>query len=886
MKLLRRLRYWLDRSGRANSLSEEMQAHLEFKIDELVSRGLTYEEAASAARREFGNRTLIAETSRAIWIARYWTDLVQDLRYALRSLKQQPGFTVVAVLSATLGIAACTTVFSIANAALFRSLPLADAERVLSISRADHGKAGNTMSHPHFQEIRKAKTLESVAAYFPLVPASIAAKQDPRRHWGWLVSANYFQTVGVQPVLGRMFDPEKDDILGGSPTVILAHHVWQGRYNGDPEILNKPILFNGEQVMVAGIAPPGFRGHETALVADFWVPMSMFPRLALSRPDANGKLNGANHQWLMSVARARSGVTLESVKAELDVIAKRCQTEYPSEEKDWGFHAERAGMVNPGLRSLIQAFFSLLLAVTVLVLVIACANIANLLLARSSVRQREIATRLAIGASRWRLIRQLLVESLVLSGTGGAFGIVLAYWATAAIGKFSLPLPIPIDLAIAIDWHVMVFCAALSIVTGVLFGLVPALRASRQDLTASMKGSAGAVLGSNRFGMRNGLVILQVAVCVVLLTTAVLFLRSLGSVASMPLGLNTNNVLLVGVDPDLNGYTPQKAKEFLTRVTDSIRSLPGVESASYTNLVPLSLAGNSGGFRNGPADQAQKMSAQIAMIGPRYFETLDIPILRGEDFARAGEGRERVIIVNQFLAGKLFPSAEALGQQIWDGTRPYRIVAVAANSKSRNVGEEQRAQVYLPATQAYGETEAMIGMTLLIRTRSNPEALAPAIRREIQAIDPALAIFDVRSFDDHLQNAFLMPRLAALLFGLCGAMGLIIATIGLYGVISFLVARRTKEMGIRMALGARPGEVVLLVLRAGLTVALTGILIGGVLAFGAAAAARSLLYGVSPSDPLTFTAVPVFLLAVAAGACAAPALRASKLSPLRTLRYE
>jgi len=870
-----------------------MESHVAFRVDELMANGeMTLHEAEAQAHREFGNRTQIAEDSRSVWIASIWTDLVQDARYTLRNLARQPGFTAAGILSAGLGIAACATVFSLANVALFRTPPIGQPDRVAMITRGERNQPGDTMSYPFFREIRKqSRTLQFVSAYFPIIPASITAGSDPRRHFGWLVSANYFQTIGVQPVLGRAFDPAKDDEPGAPSAVVLAHHVWQSRFQSNPSILNEPILFNGERVQVVGIAPPGFRGHEVALVADFWVPMSMLPKLAFGRNDHDNRFGAADSNWVFLVGRMHEAVALSAVQSELRVIAENCKRLYPGDsdrDREWSFSAESSGQIAPVLRTLLKTFFSLLLGITGLVLLIACANVANLLLARAASRRREIATRLSIGASRGRLIRQLLTESLILAGAGGVLGVALTALAAAAIGMLRLPFPLPIDFTVPVDSHVLVFSVVLSMITGVGFGLFPALRASRVDLHSAMRDEPDQIPGWRRFGAKNGLVVLQVAVSMILLITAALFLRSLESASQMKLGLDPRNILMVGVDPDLNGYTPEKAKELLVRLTSSIQSLPGVKNASYTNLVPLSLAGNSTSYRAKPGEDAERMIAQIAMVGPGYFDTMGIPILRGEDFGREASNGERVLAINQFMAEKLFPGEDALGRRVFDGGgTPHRVVAITGNSKARSVGEEQRPQVYRPVSQNYGAQEAIIGMTLLVKTNgADPADLAPAVRAQIQAADPALAIFDVRTFDEHLLNAYILPRAAAFLFGLCGLMGLLIATIGLYGVISFLVARRTREVGIRMALGARPGEVLRLILRSGMTLALTGCGIGLVLSLVAAAAARSLLYGVSPTDPLTFIAVPAFLVGVALAACAIPAIRASKVNPIRTLRYE
>ncbi|MGH9659384.1 MAG: ADOP family duplicated permease, partial [Bryobacteraceae bacterium] len=695
-KWVRRWRYWRSQTERDRLLAEEMRAHLDLHIEELRNQGIPSDEAETLARRRFGNLTLAREEARAVWIARWAQDLHQDARYAARSVRREPGFAAIAILSAALGIGACSTIFGVANFALFRSLPIDQPERLVSISAARHNQPGTPLSYPEVQDLGARATLDGVAAVFPMVPANLGPAAEPQRQWGWLVTASYFDVLGLRPHLGRTFSAASDDQPGAPGVIVLSHNLWRNRFGGDPGAVGREVDFNGHKVTVIGVAPPGFRGHEVALTADFWIPLSMLDRIAFPKGGYQ-QLSKRHSRWLMTVARLRPGVSSDAARADLAVLSAQLLKQFPKENKDWTFHVERAGQLNPALRKMVMVFFTLVLAVAVGVLLIACANVANLLLARSASRRREIATRLAVGASRGRLVRQLLVESTLLALAGGAGGLVLAVWGASAISSFQLPIQLPVDLTIAIDTRVALFAAALSVVTGVAFGLVPAFHATRQDLTTALKNAPVAVAAWRRFGLRNLLVVTQVAMSMLLLIASGLFLRSLTSAESMDLGMRTRNVLFVAVDPVLNGYTPERTRVFFDTLTRRLEALPGVRSASYTNLLPLSLASARSGFsaddRRSEPD-SRRINAQHAMIGPRFFETLEISWLRGRDFAAERPDGEKVVIINEALARRAFAGQDPIGRRIYEGDDAYRIVGLVATSKGRTVGEDAEPQVF------------------------------------------------------------------------------------------------------------------------------------------------------------------------------------------------
>jgi predicted permease len=885
----RRLRYLLNSGERARLLREEMKIHLEMKTQELMEDGMTESDARSAARRQFGNSTLRQEESRGTWIARWWSDLAQDTAYAARTLRKQPGFAAVAVLSAALGIGACSTIFGIANFALFRPLPVSDPARLAGVSGKDltMGKIGLSISYPDLEDLRQAHSFQGITAFFQFMPASISSHGEPQRYWGSLVTANYFDIVRPAFVVGRGFDAAKDDRKGEAPVVVLSHQLWRSRFGSDAAIVGQRIELNNRKVTVVGVTGPGFRGTEAMFFSDFWLPFSMLDSL-VEVGMGGDRLHDRGSQWLIAAGRLRDGVSEQAAASEIAVIGQRLRSAYPAADKDRGFHIERAGQVNPYFRKMIVVFFLMLLGVSILVLCTACANVANLLLARASARQEEIATRLAIGASRGRLIRQLLTESVMLALLGGIGGYAIAQLGAGILGWSRIPLALPVDFSVSLDYRVMLFCTALSALTGVVFGLVPALRATRPQLTGALKGERMQLGQSRRLGLRNLLVVAQVAICMVLLICSGLFLRSFYSASNIDTGFAHRNLLMMSFDPSLNRYSPSETRRILDAMLEGTRAIPGVESVSLGSSVPLSMEGTRNTFV--PEDKisdAEKngIPADIYSIAPRFFETFGIRMIAGEDF-RPGVPAEDIAIVNQALADKAFPRRNPVGRRIFYYGRMVRIIGLVATTKSRSIGEDPHPCLYLPMAKDLRGNDSLTGMTLVLRTRGDPAGYAPRVRQTIRDIDPTLAVFDVRTMDTHLSQALFLPRVAAFLFGLAGCMGLLISTIGIYGVVSFAVARRTKEIGIRMALGAKRAQVLGMVLKQGFMLTISGAALGLGVSLALSRMAASLLYGVSPTDTLTFILVPIFLLLIALMACLAPAQRAASLNPIRALRYE
>jgi predicted permease len=887
---LRRLSYWLHSGDRARLLREEMETHLEMKAAELRDSGLTESEARDAARRQFGNLTMRQEESRDAWIARWLKDFIQDLQIAARTLRKQPGFAVVAVLSSALGIGTCSLIFAIANFALFRPLPVSEPSQLMSVTARNlvRGKIGQPLSYPDFEDIRQSHSFQSTSAIFQFMPVIISSNGEPKRYWGSVVTANYFQTVRPAFALGGGFDPARDDRKDGPPVVVLSNKMWLSRFNSDPGMIGRIIDLNNRKVNVIGVTGPGFQGTEGLFSCDLWLPFSMFDTLAEAAGLSRDRLQDRGAQWLLAAGRLRDGINANAALAEISVIGSRLQAAYPATNKNRGFHIEQAGLVNPGLRKLLVLCFFLLLGAAVLVLGASCANIANLLLARSLARQKEIATRLAISAGRWRLIRQLLTESMILALLGGAGGYALSYLGVRTAGQLRIPLALPVDFTISLDYRVILFCIALSGFTGVAFGLVPALRATRFDLVSALKEEHAQGGTARSFSLRNILIVAQVTISMVLLIGSGLFMRSLLSAYRIDPGFTQRALLLLAFDPNLNHYTTTETRQIVDTILERTGAISGVESACLTSSVPLSLAGTQGGFvpdDRVPDEENGFIPADIYSISPRFFETLGIRMLEGEDF-RSGAVGEDIVIVNQAVADRAFPGQNPVGRRILYAGKMCRIIGLVATVKSRSIGEDPRPCLYLPIARNLRGNDSLTGINLVLRTRGNAAGYAPVVRQTIRGIDPTLSVFDIRTMESHLSQALFFPRAIAWLFGAVGLMGLLISTIGLYGVMSFTVARQGREIGIRMALGARRIQVIGMILRQGLLLTVIGSTIGTGLALGLSRVAASMLYGISPTDMATFSGVTLFLVLVASMASLVPALRAASIDPNHILKHE
>jgi predicted permease len=816
-------------------------------------------------------------------------NLVQDIRYTIRTLLWAPGFSFVVILSIALAFAANATVFSVANGLLWGVLPVRDPGRMVMFSE------GESFSYPDYLDYRdqtSAIFADGVAAHFPLIPASIGGKGEPERVWGQSVSGNFFPTLDVPMTLGRSILPE-DDTAARGHVVVLSSGLWRRRFGADPSILNRDVALNGQHYTVVGVAPPGFYGVDRGIVSEFWVPLAVSEEIMPDLTADGSAIDKRDNQWLMLDARLKPGVTRARAALLVNVVKKRLDDAFHKDDKTHEkVTLQQAGGLIGGSITPAFTLMAVLMIVVGLVLLVACANVANLLLARATGRQKEIAIRLAIGAGRRQLVRQLLIESFLLALAGAAVGFLLAAVSARAISSFKLPLPFPIAFDFNVDWRVALFTLGLSVITALVFGLVPALRASRPDLVGSLKDGPAGFGRASRSRMRNTLVVVQVSLSLVLLTTAGLFLRSLGNASSIDIGFKPANLLIMSVDPKIQNYSHDKTAQFLTQLRDRVSALPGVRSVSFVGIVPLSIGAAENKFGVDPAKgrPAQNVIALVNTIGAGYFQTMGIPLVRGRDFTpqdvTSNLGGQPAAIINQTMAAHLFPGQDPIGRTLRQDKATYTIIGVVRNSKSRTIGEKPSDAAYLFLNAAPEKATSFFGTTILVKTSMDPRVLESSVRQQIAALDPNMAVFNAETMQEHVDKSLLIPRISALLLGIFGAIGLTLAAIGLYGVMSYSVRRRTREIGIRMALGAKRPTVLRMILRQGLILTAIGLAIGLAIALALGRFTASVLYGTSGTDLLTFVVVSVVLVATAAVAVLVPALRAAHVEPTTALRYE
>lgn len=808
--------------------------------------------------------------------------LIQDLHYAARTFSKSPGFTAVVIISIALGIAANTTVFSVINGLMLSSAPVGDPDTLFMLND------GNSFSWPNYADYRDqtaGKVFDGVAAFFPLVPASAGGKGEPERIWGQLVTANYFDVIRVRPVIGRGFLPEEDKAEGRNPVVVLGHALWQRRFGGDAGVIGRTVLLNGAPYTVVGVAPAGFSGSIKMIAGEFWTPISNRTQLVPDLGKAN-LLDQRDNQWLIVNARLKPGVSREQATAALNVVKHRIDETYYKNDTNRRKDTIRLTPCGrmPAVGEMV-GLLAVLMVVVGLVLLIACANVANLMLARGAARRKEIGIRLSIGAGRWRLVRQLLTESVFLAVGGAAVGYILAWIAATALSRFELPLPLPIVFDFRPDWRVLAFTAALSVFTGILFGLAPAWRSTKTDLVTCLK-DQGSGLGSlRRFGLRNALVVVQVSLSLVLLIGAGLFVRSLQNASRIDIGMKADGVLMMAFDPKLNGYTPERTKQLLMQLRSRVSALPGVQSVSYIDSIPLSIGGTTFGFDVLDAQGGKKSaSADVYNVGRDFFAAVGIPFVRGRDF----EPRDgyRAAIINERMAEILFGKADPIGQVLRHDDETQEVIAVVKTAKSRTLGEEPHAAVYLPLEGDPAKVMSFYGISIIAKAGGSAGRYTRSIREQLLALDSSLAVTGSETMQEHVDKAMLLPKICAVLLGTFGLVGLALAAVGLYGVLSFVVRSRTREIGIRMALGAGHAGVLAMIARQGLALAAVGVVIGISLSWALTRFAATFLYGIEAHDPLTFVGIPAILLVVTAVAIAGPARRASHVEPTTALRYE
>ncbi len=804
-----------------------------------------------------------------------------DLAYAFRGMRRAPGFTAVAAVSMALGIAASTTIFSMVNATLLGSLPVRDPGGLYTVS------GGQTFSFPEYRDFRDQSggIFDGLAGHFPFAPASLAGGQAPERVWGDLVTGNYFQVVGPPMALGRGVVPPEDSVPGRDSVVVLSDALWRRRFGANRGVIGSSVLLNGHRYTVIGVTAPGFHGTDRGIIVEFWAPLVQRSDFAA---DIAKDVESRNTHWIVITGRLRPGVARRQAVAALNVVAARGRkSDRPEQHNVPPVTLTEAGGI-PGAGRFLAGFMAMLMVVAALVVLVACANVANLLLARGVERQREIGIRLSVGAGRGRLIRQLLSENLALAAIGAAGGFILAYAASRAITGLRLPLPLPFALDFTPDLRVLAFAALMAVCVSVLAGLVPACMATRLDLVPALKGAGSGSHLFRRFGLRNLLVGLQVTLSTVLVIGGGLFLRSLGSAASMDLGIRPEHVLTFAVDPKTAGYSDERLRQFLNQLESRAGTLPGVRSLAASNMLPLSFSQNSYPFHEAGAGEGKPVDADVYSVTSPYFETIGIPLLRGRTFRNGTDLKQPTAVISQVMARRLFGARDPLGRIIGAGKdQTYEVIGVAGDSKSVTLGEEVKACVYTYLPRKAGEDlVSLLGMTVLVKTTANPLATLRPLEEELGKLDPNLAVFNAESLESHVTKAFLIPRLCAALFGTFGLLGLALAAVGLYGVAGYSVRSRTHEIGIRMAMGARPAAILWLVAARGMQIVVIGLSVGLAAAWGLSRFTASLLYGINPVDGLTFTAIPAVLFVTALVAVMIPARHAARLDPMRALRSE
>lgn len=864
-------------------LDEELRLHLEMAIELNVRKGMSAEHARREALRRFGGVEQTKELYRDQRGLPVIETTLQDLQFGLRMLRRDPGFSILAILCLTLGIGANAAVFSWVEGILFRPYPaVSHQERLLALTGTARGETGATgLSWPDFADLQRNSTLFDTFFVSKIVGTTLSVGDRAERTVGSVVSSNYFDAVGVHPILGRGFESGEDSGQNAHPVTVISYQLWQGRFEGDPQIIGKTQRLNGVAHTIVGVAPEGFLGTFVGWRMQFWVPASMEGLF-----ESGGyKLDDRGARWIEAYVRLKPGVTRQQAQQEISSVAKRLEGDYPETNRGrsvalwplWETPFNNAGTLLPTLE--------IMLVVVVFVLVIACANVGNLLLVKSFARRREMTVRLAIGAGSGRLMKQLLTEGLILSAFGAAGGLLVAHWCRHALALlFPARAGVTMHLPGEIDWRVLALSAGVCLLTTLLLGLVPAMQTGKIDLAGELKSdSTGVVGGGGRTWVRASLVVVQVSLSFVLLVGVGLLLQSLQKIRTTTPGFSTHGVLFTSVDLVSAGYDARRAKSFQDELIDRVKALPGVESAVFARMTPLSYGSFSStpiavdGYQPPPEEQP---TVQYNEVGPEYFATMGIPLVSGREFTRADDERSALVaVVNETMVGQYWRGRNPIGERIQVKGRWMQVVGVAKDSKYQSVRETPKPFFYVPWPQNFS-----VGTGLYIRTALSPNSMAVAIAREVHALDGNLAPYEVITLQEQVDRSTSPQLVAVTLVGVLGGLALLLATIGLYGVLSYTVSQSMRELALRMALGAGTNDLLRLVMSRGLTLMAGGVLLGGAAALGLTRLLGNLLYQVSPRDPLAFGAAFAVMTIAGLTACFLPALRVTRTDPARALR--
>jgi macrolide transport system ATP-binding/permease protein len=882
--LLVRLAGAFSRDNQDREFAEELESHIQMHVDDNVRAGMTPEEARRDALVKLGGVEPTKELLRDQQRLPVAETLVGDLRYGMRRLAKSPGFTAIAVLSLTLGIGANTAVFSLINTAVLQPLPVERPDEIVSVTNAAARGIFSGFSYPNYRDYRDRNDVFDGLIAYRFAPLSVSHDGVNERLWGYVVSGNYFDVLGVRADRGRLIAPDDDRLPGAHPVAVVSYQSWRQRFGADPGIVGKDLLVNGQSYSIIGVAPEGFFGTEVIAAPELWFPMAMQAQIELG----NSWLEERDVEPLSIQGRLEPGVTTAQADTALNAIAADLEREFPDANEGKRVVVTPPGFLGAGaMRGAVLGFTSILMVVVAIALLLACTNLANLLLARATDRRREIAVRLALGSSRARLVSQLMAESLLVAAVSGALGFLLASWLVDLAVAFKPPVEVPLAFNLHLDYRVLLFTCFVSLATGVLFGLLPSLQATKVDLLTALKDKSS-FGGSRRSRLTSGLIVLQVALSLVLLVGGGLMIRALDRAQTMDLGYEPRNAVEVSFDLRLQGYDRDRGREFQKALLERVRSLPGVQYAGLVDLPPVDLHfSRTSIYVEGqlPEREGTAPRAMISRVGPGYFQAIGTPMVRGRDFGDEDDANAApVAIVNETFARRFWPGEDPLGKRFSfsnTGSPQVEIVGVVRDGKYAGLNEEPQPYVCRPISQSYtGAT------SLIVRSDGEPRRLLAAVRGEVSQLDPQLPLSSAKSLVERLAFPLLPARLAASVLGSLGLVALALAAIGIYGVMSYMVSSRTQEIGVRMALGARAADVLRLAIGQGMKLVLIGVAIGVAAAWALTRLMKILLFGISAADPLTYGGVVALLIGVALFACYVPARRATKIDPMIALRNE
>ncbi len=807
----------------------------------------------------------------------------QDLRYSLRTLFKKPGFTFVVVTTLALGIGANATIFTWIKAVLLASLPgIEQPEKLVEVWGATRNNSALSSSYVDYLDYRDQNKVLSGLIAHQVLPLNLGRSEKPERVWGAIVSGNYFDVLGIKALIGRTFLPEEDRTPNTHPVVVIGYGLWERRFGADPNVLGRTITLNEHDFTVIGVGPKDFASPFAGLALDVWTPVMMKDYVA--RPHFS--LTDRGSRWLMVMGRLKPGATVPQAQANIAAIASHLEQEYPQTNERLGVAVYSVLQSPFSLKQDMRPALAILMAAVGVVLLIACANVANLLLARATSRRKEIALRLALGASRRRLVQQMLTESFVLASLGAALGLAIAFWTARSLAAFLPPYASRASFDTRPDAVVFAFTLGLTVITTLLFGLAPTLHASKQDLVTAMKDNTATVgRGPRKVSLRHALVITQVALSMVALISAGLFVRSLREAYKADPGFDPHGVVLASLDPFLSGYDESRGREFYRRLVERVSAVPGIQSATLARRLPLTDGGIA--FANVVIDgyapaKDEDMRLNYETVGPQYFQTMRIPFVHGRDFdERDQEDARGVVIINETMARRYWPGGDALGRRLKLTKDWLEIVGIAKDVKYRSLSEAPQPFLYLPLLQDYRSN-----MILVARTTIEPEKMFQPVRAEVAALDPKIPMFGVKTFEEHVGISLFLQRMAATLLSIFGLLALSLAAIGLYGVMAYSVSQRSRELGIRVSVGAERRDIFKLILGQGLAISVVGLLAGLVAAFAVTRLTAKLLYGISATDPVTFIVIALLLLCVTLLACYFPARRATRVDPMIALRVD